>query len=198
MRAAILMLGLGSMLSAGVAQSQVWVGSTTRDASSPQSSTTYVGGSSWNTNAVELVELTGMRKRFEADRTKGMAEAKQDLLRAYPSLTPAFVNEWARRVAAGMNPDDYVAIEAAVYASHFTNDELVELVQARRNVNAGVQSGVPQPLRDKVRRVFPTVVGEIAAGIAQANGKLGAEVMQQVAKEHPEWLKPSAAAGASR
>ena len=71
MRAAILMLGLGSMLSAGVAQSQVWVGSTTRDASSPQSSTTYVGGSSWNTNAVELVELTGMRKRFEADRTKG-------------------------------------------------------------------------------------------------------------------------------
>ena len=195
MRVAILMLGLSSMLTATVAQPQVWVGTTTRDASSPQSSTIYndtSSSSTSNTNAMELVELTGMRKRFVADRTKGMMEAKQELLHEYPFLTPAFVNEWAKRVAAQMNPDDYMAIVAAVYSAHFTDDELAELVQGQRNENAGAPPSLPQPLKDKLRRMLPTMAGEIAASVTKAGVTLGAEVAEQVAREHPDWIRRSA------
>ena len=198
MRAAVLVLGLGSIVAAGVAPSQVWVGTTTRDTSAADSSTSYRAVGS-NANALELMELLGVRKRFEIDRGKGMAEAKQELLHEYPFLTPTFLNEWAKRVTERLNPDDYVAIAAGVYASHFTDDELGELVQGQRNVNAGRQSGLPQPLRDKLRRVLPTLAGEIAAGYARTGATLGAEVAEQVAKEHPEWLRrPAAAPSASR
>ena len=193
MRAAVLMLGLGSMVVAGVARPQVWVGTTTRDATASDSSTTYRPNGS-NANALELVELMGVRKHFVIDRGTGMAEAKQQLLREYPVLTTAFVNEWAKRVEAQLNPDDYVVLAAGVYASHFTNDELAELVQGRRNANAGRPSGLPQPLRDKLVRVMPTVAGEIAAGSAQASATLGAQVAEQVAREHPDWLRRSATA----
>lgn len=151
-----------------------------------------------NSNAAELIDLMGVGKRFDADRNRSMTEAKQRLLRDYPILTPAFVNEWGRRVMEGMNTDDYATIAANVYASHFSDDELAQLVRGQKNLNAGKPIGLPLTLRQKLERELPTMAGEIAGGYAQTGAKLGAEVAEQVAKEHPDWLRRPTATGGSR
>ena len=195
MRAALI-LALTSVFPAGLAHSQVWVGQTIRDASAtepaPSTTTSTTHTISSDPSAMELVQAMGVRKRFEIDRTKGMNDAKAQLLREYPNLSDAFVNEWARKVSAQLNPDDYVAIAARVYSSHFTDDELDQLAQGQRNANAGRPSALPPVLRDKLRRLLPTLAGEIAGGFAQTGATLGAQVAQQVAKEHPDWIKRSA------
>jgi len=191
---AVLILALASLIPASMAHSQVWVGQTIRDASSGETMTTTTTANhavSSDPSALELMQAMGIRKRFDTDRTKGMNDAKQQLLREYPNLTNAFVNEWAKKVSAQLNPDDYVAIAARVYSSHFSDDELDQLAQGQRNANAGRPSALPPALRDKLRRLLPTLAGEIAGGFAQTGATLGAQVAQQVAKEHPDWIKRS-------
>ena len=203
-----MLLGLSLLVPAAVAQ-QVWVygpsntpapvavpGAAT-NATTPTRSVTSYHEVAGTPNAVELVDLMGVRKSFETDHGKMMVVAKQKLMHDFPSLNPAFANEWAKRIAARMNPEDYVAIAAHVYESHFSDDELGELVEAQKNVNAGKRSALSQALRDKLQSSMPAVASEIAGGFTQAGAKLGLEVAQEVAKEHPEWVKrPAPASGA--
>jgi hypothetical protein len=104
------------------------------------------------------------------------------------------VDEWARRVSEKMNADEYVAIAARVYASHFSDDELAKLVEGEKNINAGKRSGLAQPLMEKWARVLPTMAGEIEGEFAQEGAKFSTEVAEQLAKEHPEWVRRPAPA----
>jgi hypothetical protein len=218
MRSIALLLGLIVAVPAAGSAQQVWVygpsntpapvaapGTTAESGVSKKPAPTYhqIGSSSTTTadtdsNATQLVDLMGVGKRFDADHTRSMAAAKQKLLHDYPIMTPAFVNEWARRVDEQINVDDYTTVAAKVFAAHFNDDELAQLVQGQKNENAGKASGLPLALRQKLERELPTMAGEIAGAFAQMGAKLGADAAEQVAKEHPEWLRRSTAAGGSK
>jgi hypothetical protein len=51
---------------------------------------------------------------------------------------------------------------------------------------------VSPELQQKLTSVMPSIQSEILAGCVQIGAKLGAEVGQEIEKEHPDYMKPIA------
>jgi len=88
---------------------------------------------------------------------------------------------------ARFNPDDYVTVAVHVYESHFTSNELQELIKVQNDVKASKPPSVSPELKQKLTDEGVTIQSEILGGCTQVGAKLGGEIAQQILEEHPEW-----------
>lgn len=186
MRTLVLCLGLSFLGSSGVAQ--VWVSSTVSNASSTTESSAET-----HADAVKLVQLMGLRATLEANRGKMLQQEKEAMQVQAAKYNPAFVDEWVRRMGQRVNFDDFVAVDVQAYESNFTHEELLQLIRAQQNHNAGKPVALSQAMKEKLLASLPTVQSEIMGGYVQVGSKLGGEIGEEIAKEHPDWVKQPAA-----
>lgn len=144
-------------------------------------------------DVVQLVELTGARQRMLAGLDKQIDEGKNSILKNGPNADPRFAEEWAKRMKARTNIDDYVAVFVSVYEKHFNDDEILELIQIQRDSNDGKTPTVSPKLREKASAIAVTLQSEIMGGCTQVGAKLGGEIGMEISKEHPDWDKAPAA-----
>lgn len=153
--------------------------------------TLHSPNSRFHANVLTLIGLTGLRRELLNNRQTFVMKGKEDLLTRFPSSNPAFAEEWARRVEQSMSVDDFVKVVVAAYEKNFTNQDVLEMIQVQQDVRASRTPVISPRLQAKLSTASITVHSEIMGGFAELGYKLGAQVGQQVAKEHPEWLKGS-------
>jgi hypothetical protein len=147
-------------------------------------------------NVIRLVDLTGARQRMAASLDQMAERGKEQLRRTFPSDTPAYLDEWARRMRSRTSIDDYVAVFILVYEKHFSNSDILELIQAQQDTKDKKPASISDQLRDKIDSIQATVQSEISTGCTQVGAKLGREISLEIAKEHPDWITPPQRASA--
>jgi hypothetical protein len=140
--------------------------------------------------AVKFVEMSGVRDRLVASIPGLIDEMEAKAQKQLPGVNPAFFTEFGKRMAARLNPDDFVNVAVRVYEKRFTNDELTELLA----VASSQKSGKPVPLSPALQKKFsdlgPTIMGEIVGGCTEVGAKLGQQVGAEIGMEHPEYFLP--------
>ncbi|HYP04938.1 MAG TPA: hypothetical protein VER03_01780 [Bryobacteraceae bacterium] len=145
-------------------------------------------------NALQLAEISG-RKRFEASLPDVVRQGKEQMLKVAPDFDPAFAEEWAKRMTARIKADDFLAVAAGVYAKYLTNDEILELIRVQQAGQKSPAATVSPELQKKIAEISPKLMGEIVGGCTELGAKLGSQVGDEIAVEHPEWTqKPVAPA----
>lgn len=142
--------------------------------------------------AVRLVGAMGIKEevaeKMDANVERGAAKMESKL----PNLRPEFVDEWKKRMKARLNPDDYVAIVAQVYEKYFTAEELDQLYSVVISKKQSKAAELSDALSEKFQNNERAIDSQIANGTTQISARLGSEVGQEIAKEHPEWVTASA------
>lgn len=148
----------------------------------------HLVGNQFHSNVVTLVSLTGLRDELLRNRHTVAEEGKQVILHSFPNYDPAFAEEWARRMERS-SVDAYLDVVVSVYEKNYTDDDILEMIQVQHELSADKQPVLSLQLRAKLAKVAGTVENEIASGFRQLGAKQGEQVGQEVAKDHPEWLK---------
>ena len=141
-----------------------------------------------------LIQLTGDRERLQSALPKLLSQGKAKMLMAYPNVSPAFGEEWEKRMAARISVEDFLDVTASVYEKHFTSGEIQRLITVFQAKREGESVKAPEALQQKLAAEMPAILSEIAGGTMQVAVKLGSQVGGEIAKEHPEYLlhKPAA------
>ena len=109
---------------------------------------------------------------------KLMAPSIVTMLKSNPNLTPEFADEFGRRFVSQMNVDAVSDIITQGYADHFSLEEIKDL-----------GAFYDSPAGKKLVEVQPLIMADVAKK-AQAYGeKLGMKIAQDIAKDHPEFIK---------
>ncbi len=145
-------------------------------------------------NVLTLIQLTGDRERLQTALPKLLSQGKTKMLKAYSNVSPAFGEEWEKRMAARISVDDFLDVTAAVYEKHFTSGEIQQLITVFQAKQEGKPVKAPEALQQKLAAEMPAILSEIAGGTTQVAVKLGSQIGGEIAKEHPEYLlqKPAA------
>jgi hypothetical protein len=140
-------------------------------------------------DVLKLVELMNARQNIIASQQKIMPNARETLMKSSPIFTPQFGDEWSKRMMADSSIDEYLTVIIGVYEKHFSNEEIEEFIQIQRDVNDKKTPTVPDALKAKLAKDGIAIQSEVIGGCTQVGARLGAEIAQQIGKEHPEWLK---------
>jgi hypothetical protein len=143
--------------------------------------------------ALKLLDAMGTRKVLTDNIGAMIENGRQKMLQQHTELDPAFVEEWARRMHEHINPDDFIAVIAAIYEKHFTIAELTELTNVYNDVSASRTPQISDALKAKLNEVMPEIQADMGAGLMELSEKIGSEVAVSVAKDHPEFVKASPA-----
>jgi hypothetical protein len=139
--------------------------------------------------ALELLEAMGTRTVLEQNIDAMIENGRQKLVQQHPGLDPAFSEEWTKRMHARVKIDEFLDVVAAIYERHFTMPELDELTQMYHSLAEMKTPHVSAPLKQKLNDELPEVQADMGAGLMQLSEKLGSEVAQSVAADHPEYMK---------
>jgi uncharacterized protein YktA (UPF0223 family) len=145
-------------------------------------------------NAVKLIELMGIRQKLDANIDKMVQQGTEKLRQEFPNFPPAFSEEWGKRMKARLKVEDFVNIVVKVYEKHYTNDDLVELIKAQKEVNESKTPAISPRLQEKVSKVSTLAMSEIMGGFTQLGAQLGGEIGKEIATEHPDWVKAESSA----
>jgi len=156
---------------------------------SPSLSTPAANKEDLHEKAVELVKLMGIRQRLVDTLESNIQKGKEAMLKNNTKYDPAFYEEWAKRMQARTNIDDYVNVWVGVYEKHLNGVELSEMIQAQTEYNKTKQFSLPTPLKDKLTSSAIAMQSEVMGGCSQVGAKLGGEIGQEIEKEHPDWVK---------
>jgi hypothetical protein len=164
---------------------------TTPRTAAPAASRSHAISKQFHHNVVTLIGLTGLRRELLSNRETLVQQSKQEILRRFPSYDPAFADEAARRMEQRMSVDGFVDVVVAVYEKNFTNQDVVEMIRIKKDVMASKTPVISPRLQAKLSTAAVTVHDEIIRGFAERGYKLGGQIGQEIAKEHPEWLNGS-------
>ncbi len=139
--------------------------------------------------AMKLLEAMGTRKVL-ADNIDAMIDnGKQKMIQQHPELDPAFSEEWARRMHARINLDEFLNVIAEIYEKHFNTSELTEMIGMYHDLGEQRTPHVSDALKAKLNNVMPEIQADMGAGLMELSEKIGSEVAITVAKDHPEYVK---------
>jgi len=140
-------------------------------------------------DSVKLVEVSGVKQRIVDNLKPMMDESRKQMTEKCPACTPAFAEEWEKRMLERIKVDDFLDVYVRVYEKYFTDEEIRELIELQSGKK---ESGAAEPspaLKEKLKAVMPSAMGDSVGGCAQVGAKLGAEVGAEIEKEHPEYIK---------
>ena len=138
---------------------------------------------------MKLLAAMGTRKVL-ADNIDAMIDnGKQKMIQQHPELDPAFSQEWARRMHARINLDEFLNVIADIYEKHFNTSELTEMIGMYRDLGEQRTPHVSDALKAKLNNVMPEIQADMGAGLMELSEKIGSEVAITVAKDHPEYVK---------
>ncbi|SEF68240.1 hypothetical protein SAMN05421819_0805 [Bryocella elongata] len=137
-----------------------------------------------------------MRAGFVANEDKMIAAGKEAMVKQDPTLNAAFVEEWGKRMKQTLDPNEFVAMAAHVWESHFTEAELQVLAQGAKDRAAGKQLTLSPELKEKLTANIVAIQSEMTGGFSQIGSRVGGQIGMDLQKEHPEWFKASPPAGA--
>ena len=160
--------------------------------------TTTEADSHLHTNVLTLIDLTGDRERLVQNLPKIIADAKTKMMQSAPGLSPAFGDEWERRIATRIKVDDFVEMAARVYEKHLSNDEVLSLIDLMQAKKAGKPVSVSRELQQKFNAEAPAMLGEITGASTELAAKLSMQVGSEISKEHPEYLAARQSATANK
>jgi len=106
--------------------------------------------------------------------------------------TPAFGDEWEKRMLARTNIADYVDVYVRVYEKYLTREDVTELIALQEAKKASQPSNLSPRLKEKLSSLTTTMTSETIGGCAQIGAKLGGDIGGEIEKEHPEYMKPPA------
>lgn len=141
--------------------------------------------------AMQLVAALGTRETLLNNKEKGVEQGKQAMRLNYPTYDPQFVDEWGKRFLARYNVEDYLTVIANVYAKHLTLADLNELNAAAKKPGSIASSALSPALKEKLATSMVSLQSEIIGAAAQVGSKLGGTIGMEIAKEHPDWVKPN-------
>ena len=141
-------------------------------------------------NVRKLMELSGDRERLQNALPKLLDDAKAKMLKAFPSVSPAFGEEWEKRMAARINVDDFLDVAARVYEKHFSNEEILDVIAVLHAKKEGQPAKVSPDLQKKIAAEMPAIMGEIVGGTTELAARLGGQIGSEIEKEHPEYMRP--------
>ncbi len=139
--------------------------------------------------AMNLLEEMGTRKILEQNIEAMIENGREKLVQEHPGLDQAFVDEWSRRMHERVNIDDFLNVVVSIYEQHFSADELDALSRMYRDLAQNKTPQVPEALRQKLNDEIPDIQAEMGAGLMQLSEKIGGEVTQSIAADHPEYLR---------
>ncbi|MGA8025835.1 MAG: TonB family protein [Bryobacteraceae bacterium] len=108
------------------------------------------------------------------------------MLKANPSLSPEFVDEFIRRFKTRLLNEPIQDRAAREYAKFFTREDIQQMI-------AYQESAVGR----KASKLLPQIQTEFGGEMRALGERIGREVAIQVAQEHPEYIKKSGATSGS-
>ena len=141
-------------------------------------------------SALKFCEAFNVRQRLEQNMDKLIDDGKQALVKRNPLINPQFVDEWAKRMRARVNLDEFVDATARVYERDYTSDELDQLTQVQLAMKRSKLYSLPPDLAQKLKSDAPKIQNDINAVTSTIGSRLSIAVGQEIEKEHPDWVKP--------
>ncbi len=138
---------------------------------------------------MKLIELMGIRQKLDANIDKMVQQGTEKLTQEFPNFSPAFSEEWGKRMKARLKVEDFVNIVVMVYEKHYTNDDLVELIKAQKELNI-------EPFSPALRAALDVAPRDERdhGGIYPTWRSTWGEIGKEIATEHPDWVKAESSA----
>jgi hypothetical protein len=138
--------------------------------------------------ALQIVEMSGGRQRILASMPALIEQGTAAMRKQCPDCNPAFFDEWGKRMAARLTPDDFLNVAVRAYESRFTLEELTEFMAVATAQKAGKPIMISVGLQAKMQQVMPSMMGEINGGSTELGARLGMQIGAEIQKEHPEYV----------
>lgn len=139
-------------------------------------------------DALAFVDATKVKANVEAHLSELFDKAKAQILSS-STCNAAFADEWVSRMRSRVTAQDFANVVAGVYEQQFTAEELESLTEMVEAKARGENKSLAPELQKKFANTMPTVEGAIMGGCVQLSTKIGAEIGQQIEKEHPDYCK---------
>lgn len=139
--------------------------------------------------ALELLDAMGTRRVLEQNIDAMIENGRQKLVQQHPGLDPAFSDEWVRRMHERVKIDEFLDVVAAIYEKHFTLPEMDEMIRMYHDLAQNRPPQVSDALKQKLNDEIPEIQADMGAGLMELSEKIGGEVAQSVAADHPEYLR---------
>jgi hypothetical protein len=145
-------------------------------------------------DVMQYLEVLGVRQKIEAQKPAFIEQARKKIIAQCPRCSVRFLNELAKRIAIDMNMDDFIKVYAAVYEKYLTQQDVDELIEIQKKINAHQPpSEVSPQLREKVRSLLPSIMGDITGGCTKVGAEVGMKAARELEQEHPEFASQAGA-----
>lgn len=99
------------------------------------------------------------------------------MLKTNPQLTPAFVDEFLRRIKEQLLDGRVQDLAIQEYAKFFTHDEIQQMIAYQES-----------PVGRKAKQVMPQVMSEMGTRMTAMSQELAKQTLTEIAQEHPEYI----------
>ena len=155
----------------------------------------HAADSKLHEDVLTLIAVDGTKPRLQSGIPQQVESGKKQMMQACSRCTPAFGDEWARRMLARLQVEDFVQVIVRTYEKYLNDEDVQQLIVLWKAKNESRPTHVSPELQQKLTSIMPSIQSEILGGCVQIGAKLGAEVGQEIEKEHPDYMKPSANQG---
>lgn len=145
-------------------------------------------------DVMQYLDLLGVRQKIAAQKPALLEQARKKMIAQCPRCSVRFINELSKRIAIDMNMDDFIKVYAAVYEKYLTQQDVDELIEIQKKINAHQPPAEVSPqLRDKVRSLLPSIMGDITGGCTKVGAEVGMKAARELEQEHPEFASQAGA-----
>jgi len=144
-------------------------------------------------DVLQYLELTGVRQKIVTQEPVFLEQARKKMIAQCPRCSARFINELTKRISSDMKVDDFIQVYAGVYEKYLTQQDVDELIANQNQINAHQPFGLSPQLREKVRSLLPTIMGEITGGCTKVGAELGMKAAREIEQEHPEYANQAEA-----
>src|SRR5450631_1482349 len=100
-------------------------------------------------DVIRLFELTGLRQHLHDILTQSMPAAKKTMMDKCERCSPAFAEEWEKRMLARTNIADYLDVYVRVYEKYLTEEDVTEFITLQEAKKASKPMDISPRLKEK-------------------------------------------------
>ena len=137
-------------------------------------------------DVVHFIEVSGARKAVAGSMEQSIADGKKQFAKQCPTCTPAYVEEWSKRMGERMSVDTVMQVFVTAYEKFLNDDDIRELTTLQQAANAGRSVTPSAALQAKLTKVMPALQAEVVHDCAALGATLGEQIAKELDAEHPE------------